>query len=311
MKRSRISSAWPGSPNSSWPLTEPATASGPVRPASCAAAAPRHASAEQQLVGEPDEVGVQVAADHVAQQRAQVVGDLARERPRAGAARRRCRRSIARSSAIACSGALGQREPALGRGAERRQAPGEHAARGALGLEQRAQREQVVAQRLDAGLRARSRARSGAAPTRARCRAGARRETRLQNARSSSSCSAVTTSIPCGRPPVPSAQRRPRAAADPRPGERAKRDAPVAEQAQRAQQVAQHVAAAFGRALGRVVVLAATSATTRWPVPPRSSPAQRLGGRPSSASRLGDRQAGRQRAARRGDRQAVQRWRRA
>ncbi len=34
---------------------------------------------------------------------------------------------------------------------------------------------------------------------------GARRETRLQKARSSSSCSALTMSMPCGRPPVPSA----------------------------------------------------------------------------------------------------------
>ena len=41
---------------------------------------------------------------------------------------------------------------------------------------------------------------------------GARRETRLQNARSSSSCSAVTTSMPWGRPP-PRGPRAPRAGA--------------------------------------------------------------------------------------------------
>ncbi len=125
------------------------------------------------------------------------------------------------------------------------------------------QREQVIAQSL---VLAQSRSQPSSKRRSAQASSwpsGERRETRLQNARSSSSCSARTTSIPCGRPPraerqrCASGRRRRRAC----PGELAKRDAPVAEQPQRAQQVA---AAAPGRTR-------APASHARSPAPRRSS----------------------------------------
>ena len=143
---------------------------------------------------------------------------------------------------------LGQLRASLRRRAQRRQPTGQQAARRPLGLEQRAQRQQVVAQRLVARSsrsQPSSKRRSAQASS---LPCGARRETRLQNARSSSSCSALTTSIPCGRPPAPSASGfHGPPAPDTRPGERAERDPAVAEQPQRAQQVLQHLAPARER----------------------------------------------------------------
>ncbi len=162
---------------------------------------------EQQLVGEREQIGVEVPADHVAQQRAQMVGDLsARASPR-----RRARTAapfddgaLQRDRLAACARSAAARSAAVAHSAARRAA---RAARlgGSLGLEQRAQREQVVGERLVGARRARSRARSAAAPTRARCRAarGARRGCRSRAARPPAR--RATTSMPRGRPPAPSA----------------------------------------------------------------------------------------------------------
>ncbi len=211
-------------------------------------------------------------------------------------ARRRFRRSTARSSAIASSGALGQRSalaPAVAHSAARR--PGQQSrCAGPSGLEQRAQREQVVAERLVGARRARSRARSAAAPRRARCRAarGARRGCRRRAARPPAR--RVTTSIPCGRPPAPSASGfhepppiRAQASAPsvtrPSPNSRSARSRSL-----------QHLASARER-VARIVLLErehhdeVVGPAPRRPL--RAPPA----GSPCSASRLGDRQALRQR----------------
>ena len=216
--------------------------------------------------------------------------------PRSRSARGRCAWIVRSVSARRCSG---------GR-AERCQAPGQQAARRPLGLEQGPQREQVVAEGFEAGSRARSPARSASAPRPARCPPGARRETRLQKARSSSSCSAVTTSIPWGRPPAPSASGRPGARRRSAP-RRARRsvDAAVAEQPQRAQQVPQHrLALAEGQARGR-----RPRPPARRPGAPRTP--RRLRAAPAGQAvervRVRDRQARRERQLGRGDRHAVQR----
>ena len=118
----------------------------------------------------------------------------------------RCPAITARSSATRATIRSVSSSALLGGRAERRQPPGEQPARWTLGLEQRAQREQVVGQRLVALSRSQpSSKRRSAQASSLSC--GARRETRLQKARSSSSCSAVTTSIPCGRPPVAERER--------------------------------------------------------------------------------------------------------
>ena len=115
---------------------------------------------------------------------------------RAGAPRSRARaRRRRRSTLTPAITRLLERDRArdpLGRGrracsgsrAERGEAPGKPAAARPLGLEQRAQREQVVAEALERDRRARSRARSARAPRRARPRpgAGARRGRRTRAA---------------------------------------------------------------------------------------------------------------------------------
>ena len=124
----------------------------------------------------------------IAQQRAQMVGDRRAasvcrgSRARRGGAGDR----PARSSASACSDALGQpRTRSLRRRAERGQPPGEQAA--GAGPRARAARAAPAGCRSAprSGCRARSPARSAAAPTPARCRAarGARRGCRTRAAR--------------------------------------------------------------------------------------------------------------------------------
>ena len=260
---------------------------------------------EQQLVGERHEVGVEVTADDVAQQRAQVVGE-----------------SVASASAPACSTALpSDRRSARGRSpatvrsvsSRRRSGVAQSAARrpassplcGTLGLEQRAQRQQMVAQRLVAGSLARSPARSGAAPRRARCRAarGGRRGCRTPAARPPARRSR-RASRAAGRP-LPSASGLQAPSADPRPGERAERDAPVAEQPQRAQQVRRTSRPWASASRGSSSSAART--TTRWSCSVAPSPPSAAGGSPSSACGLGDRQPAGESQLRRGDRQAVER----
>ena len=241
---------------------------------------------------------LQMAADHVAQQRAQVVGDVRARAPRRRRARRRCRRSPrARARAPATIRSVSS-SAVLGRRAQRGQPPGEQPAGRALGLEQRAQREQVVAQRLVAGSRARSPARSAAAPRRARCRRarGARRGCRTRAARPPARRS--RRSIPCGRPPAPSASGLHGAVADPRPA-RARR-ARRARRRTGAARAAGRASTARPRAIARCGVL-----RPRWRAPRpggsarRSSASARPGrAAPSSASRLGDRQAARPAPAR-------------
>ncbi len=171
-------------------------------PPSASSAHLRH---RQQLVREQREVRIEMTADHVAQQRP---AD-GRRHPARGSVPAACSSAVpaitARSKRLRVGHSLGQLRAILRRRAQRRDPPRQQAARRPLRLEQRAQRQQVIAQRLIGAAHARNPARSAAAPRPARCRAGrgARRGCRI--ARSSSSCSVLTTSIPCGRPPAPSA----------------------------------------------------------------------------------------------------------
>ncbi len=242
-----------------------------------------------------------MAADHVAQQRAQVVGDLFGEHPGAVllAAGARDRGPL---ESDRLHGPLGEREPPLGGGAERGEAPGQHPARRPLGLEHRPQREEVVAQRLEQIRALAAHLETTQGPGQLVAVGGAARDEVAERPQ-------LVLLLhrheqhPVRAPAGADRQRRPRPAADPRPAERRERDAPVAEQAQRAQEIAKHIAAAFGRALGvgvgarqgddHVARLGALAGA-------------RLRRQAVDGLRLGDRQAGGQRQLRARDRHALQ-----
>ena len=189
-----------------------------------------------------------MTADHVAQQRAQVVGDLFGEHPRAGAGRGRCPRSRPARARSPAPRARSRLKPALRGRAERSQAPGKHAARGPLGLEHRPQRKEVVAERLE---EVRALAAHLEAPQRPGELVAVGRATRDEVAERAQLVLLLDRhdQHPVGTPAGADGQRRPGTGADPRPAQRRERDAPVAEQPQRAQQVAEHVAAPLGGAL--------------------------------------------------------------
>src|SRR5215212_3070683 len=88
-----------------------------------------------------------MAAEHVAQERAQVTAKLAAEHVDILAVRRQAGndRALERDR---MGGALRKRMALLGNGAERGEPAGQAAARRALRLQQRTQRQQVVGQRL-------------------------------------------------------------------------------------------------------------------------------------------------------------------
>ena len=140
--------------------TLPAPRTGPSRERSCvkpsavacrAGAGPwlETAASASRSVGDRAQVRVQVAAQDVSQQRPQVLGELVDERVDARARRGASPRDHRALQRDRVRSALGQRGSVLGRGADRRQPPGEPPARRSLGLEQRPQRQQVVGQRLE------------------------------------------------------------------------------------------------------------------------------------------------------------------
>ena len=163
-----------------------------------------------------------MSADDVAQQRSQVIGDVLGQSTRAGmlVGAARDDRALERESLDRTGG---QRRPALGgraqtppgaRPAARSKGPRAPAAPAARGDGRSAPPGELSRSQPSSNRRS-------AQATSFRC--GARRETRLQNARSSSSCSAVTTSMPWGRPPAPSATGLQRPGAHTRVGERPER----------------------------------------------------------------------------------------
>ena len=181
---------------------------------------------------------------------------------------------------------LGQLGAPLGRGAERRQAPGQQPARGAPRA--RAARAAPAGGRSAPrrSSRARSPARSARSAQASSLPRGARRETRLQKARSSSSCSGVTHAA--SRAGARRAQRERRSRC--RPPTRAHASAPsvdaaVAEQAQRAQQPRRtsrpRATASRGSSASQ-----ARAATNRWSLSP-ASPAAKLAPSGSACEGLG------------------------
>ncbi len=183
---------------------------------------------------------------------------------------------------------------------------GQQPARGPLGLQQRAQREQVVGQRLEPASRARSPSSKRLSAHASSLPWGARRETRLQKARSSSSCSAVTISIPCGRPPAPSASGFHAPPPTRRPRERTERHAAVAEQTQRAQQILEDLAAAGDRLAG-VVLAGGRARRSGARRRPSSAPSSAPSGSPSRTSGWAIVRPLVSASSRRADREAVQR----
>ncbi len=208
-----------------------------------------------------------------------------------------------RSSAIACSTRAASSGASSRARAEGRQAPGEQALSGALVLQQRAQRQQVVAQRIESDRRARRPARSAASAQSSLPPSKARRETRLQKARSSSSWSGVSSSVPPRRRSARKLKRPPGAAAGADPAEGVERDAPVAEQAQRAQQLGEHAAGGVNRP-ARVLRLAGEQHEHRFTGLGREARSH-VGQRPRKRLLAHDLESVRQRQLGRGDGQAT------
>ena len=208
--------------------------------------------AHEQLIGQRRQVGAEMAADHIAKQRLQVARDLIGESAR-GAAALGGARDHGLLERDRGGDPLGQLGAALARGAQRGDSPGEQSARRALGLQQGAQREQVVAQGFEQAL-----------PLTAQLEATQRPGELVALRRTSGHEVAEGSQLvlllggDCKHPLRPWARSQcqglPRAGADPPPGERPERDAPVSEQPQRAQEVPEGVRPARARQM-RVIVI--------------------------------------------------------
>ncbi len=142
----------------------------------------------------------------------------------------------------------------LGQRTERRQAPGEDSARGTLGLEQRSKREQVVAERLRLALALATQFEAPERPRELVLGGPAARDETAEGAQ------LVLLRLrdhehPVRAPAHRQPDRQPAAAHATHPCETPKRDAAVAEEPQRAQQVAQR-ARTLGACGLRILVLA-------------------------------------------------------
>ena len=142
-----------------------------------------------------------MAAERVAQQRPQVLGELVHERVAAVLAGRESgdHRSLERDRA---RGPLGERGALIALAADHREPLGEPPALRPLGLEQRPQRHQVIGQRLERREPLASHLEPGERPGELAA-FGRRRVTRLVNARSSSSWSPRISVSSLGRPLPP------------------------------------------------------------------------------------------------------------
>ena len=206
----------------------------------------------QQLVRDAPQVRLEVAAEHVAQDRAQAAAERGHDRLDVGIGPHEAgddRRAPSRSRGAA-------RRPARrARPAPRRSrpcAPPSARSRSRRARPAGAGGEQPVRQRLERRCRARSRARSGAAPRPARPTRGVRRATSAQNARSGSSSSGVSRQSPAvRRRPVASGMASHGRAVGARPGGRAERGLGVVPQPQRGLQPAQAAARLLEPAVAR------------------------------------------------------------
>ena len=179
-----------------------------------------------------------MTADHVAQQGPQMVSELPHQRVGPGA--HRCRpgdRGTLQRERLRDSS---HKRPALGGyRTERRQPPAEQPAGGPLGLEQRPQRQQVVAQRLVLGRTFAAHPEACQRPRQLAIAWSAPRDEVAERAQLILLLCAHDQH-PARSPTPAEGPRTPAATADACPREPSERDAAVAEQAQRLQQLREH-----------------------------------------------------------------------